>query len=210
MGGGGGQTKTTGSTLPGNIQSGLEQQIQRVQDAGREAGPQLKEAAGNIKTDFGTAPTLGGFTPNLPQGLDALSRSALSQSQADLGAQQGAIQRNLGQNFRAQPGVARALGAQSQIQGQLAGNPIASQLLQQQSGRNIAEGQLGLQAQDLTNRASLGTSQEASRLQQLGNQSIANQAALGTSGIGLEQGTLASLGSIAPLFQTTSTKQGGK
>lgn len=133
--------------------------------------------------------------------LDPLSRSLVSQGQQAL-LQQAARQRqNIAQQFRQQPGIAKALQAQTSARSVLQQNPLLFQAAQQQAQRELGQAAARLQAEQAANQAIL---QEQAARQ--------TAASLLGSGLGAQQNLLGTLGQLGQMFgtQINETDQRGR
>lgn len=93
------------------------------------------------------------------QSPDAMTRAIAAQAAQGMGQQAATQRQQIAQQFRGQPGAARALMAQADIQTRLQQNPLLFQAFQQQQGRELAQAQMQQSAIDAANRALLGREQ---------------------------------------------------
>lgn len=151
----------------------------------------------------GAAPQLQAITaPQFSTQLDPLSQSLVAQGRQGILAQAGANQARFAQQFRGQPGVARALQAQSRARATTQQNPLLAQAAQQQTGRQLAQQQAMMQAQQAENQRRLAQAGAASRGRQ-------EQLGFGQAQLGSQAGLLSILsqlsGQLGKRSQTTST-----
>ena len=181
----------------------LEYQKQALEQTGNEGGQQLYNLNNRIQnyqspqlnSNFGQyqANLNTNFQgPQFSQGLDTTSQNLLSQElgnrQAQLQRQQQGIQQQFGGRNNQ---LSQILQSQAGAQAQLANNPLAFQLGQQQMGREAQQYQLGQQAQQLGNQALLSQQGFNAGLQGQGNQTLGQQFGLDQS---LFQGQIGAIG----------------
>ena len=91
------------------------------------------------------------------QAPDAMTRAIAAQATQGLGQQAAAQRQQLAQQFRGP--VGQILGRQAEMQSRLQQNPLLFQAFQQQQGRELAQAQQQLAAQQAANQALLGREQ---------------------------------------------------
>jgi len=91
------------------------------------------------------------------QAPDAMTRAIAAQATQGLGQQAAAQRQALAQQFRGP--VGQILGRQAEMQSRLQQNPLLFQAFQQQQGRELAQAQQQLAAQQAANQALLGREQ---------------------------------------------------
>lgn len=166
-----------------------------LQNKALNAAPQLQTNAG-LNTNY--------VQPQFQNGLDANSRALLSQQVQSQQNQLGAQQRQIGQQFRNNPVLAKILGSQAQSQAQLAQNPLAFQVQQGQDLRALQRAEGTNQALNQLNQALLSGGQFQN--QALGQQFGLGQAARGeAAGFGQQsiagsQQVFQNLNDLARLF----------
>ncbi len=91
------------------------------------------------------------------QSPDAMTRAIAAQATQGLGQQAAAQRQQLAQQFRGP--VGQILGRQAEMQTRLQQNPLLFQAFQQQQGRELAQAQQQMAAQQAANQALLGREQ---------------------------------------------------
>lgn len=91
------------------------------------------------------------------QAPDAMTRAIAAQATQGLGQQAAAQRQQLAQQFRGP--VGQILGRQAEMQSRLQQNPLLFQAFQQQQGRELAQSQQQMAAQQAANQALLGREQ---------------------------------------------------
>ncbi len=152
----------------------------------------------------GSAPQLQAISaPQFSTKLDPMSQSLVAQGRQGILSQAGANQARFASQFRGQPGVSRALQAQSRARSATQQNPLIMQAAQQQTGRQLAQNQAMQQAQQAENQRRLAQAGAgaASRREQLG---------LSGTGLGAQQGLLSTFsqlgGQLGTQIKSTDTK----
>ena len=116
------------------------------------------------------------------QAPDAMTRAIAAQATQGLGQQAAAQRQQLAQQFRGP--VGQILGRQAEMQSRLQQNPLLFQAFQQQQGRELAQAQQQLAAQQAANQALLGREQA---LTGLGTTGLSAQGNLLSQQLGLGQ-----------------------
>ena len=116
------------------------------------------------------------------QAPDAMTRAIAAQATQGLGQQAAAQRQALAQQFRGP--VGQILGRQAEMQSRLQQNPLLFQAFQQQQGRELAQAQQQLAAQQAANQALLGREQA---LTGLGTTGLSAQGNLLSQQLGLGQ-----------------------
>lgn len=116
------------------------------------------------------------------QAPDAMTRAIAAQATQGLGQQAAAQRQQLAQQFRGP--VGQILGRQAEMQSRLQQNPLLFQAFQQQQGRELAQAQQQMAAQQAANQALLGREQA---LTGLGTTGLSAQGNLLAQQLGLGQ-----------------------
>ncbi|NDC24866.1 hypothetical protein EB118_16915 [bacterium] len=130
---------------------------------------------------------------------DAMTRAIAAAATQGLTEQAATQRANLARQFRGQPGAARALMAQADMQTRLQQNPLLFQAFQQQQGRELAQAQQQMAQQQAANEAIMAREQMAANLALMGPQ---QQAALLNTLFQLGQG-------FGTQVQETKSRGGG-
>lgn len=198
--------------LPPELQSSIIENTRQQQQQAQRVSEAAPRTAEQVQTGF------GGFAPQLqtrfsqPQftsALDSIAQAQVARGQQALAQGAAAQQQALANQFRQQPGVARALAAQSANRAALQANPLQAQALEQQRARQAQEFQLGQQSQQLSNAAALAQGQEQARLQELGNQAQLQQLGVLGAGQQAQQNLLSNLLAAGQATGTINQRQAG-
>lgn len=180
------------------------------------------QAAGSMQTNFGGfAPNInssfGQYNPQLqtnfaanPQ-IDARTQSVLSLAEQQRGQALGAQQRQIGQQFGNNRGLASVLQQQAANSSKLSANPMLFQATEAQAARNMQEAQAGNAAmlqqaqqgaatQQMGNNAQLQRSAAGVDLANAGNSALAQRFQMQTQPLAAQQNLLATLSSLGQLF----------
>ena len=139
---------------------------------------QLRQSQEAIRAGF-IQPT-GQF--QFAQAPDAMTRAIAAQATQGLGQQAAAQRQALAQQFRGP--VGQILGRQAEMQSRLQQNPLLFQAFQQQQGRELAQAQQQMAAQQAANQALIGREQA---LTGLGTTGLSAQGNLLAQQLGLGQ-----------------------
>jgi hypothetical protein len=139
---------------------------------------QLRQSQEAIRAGF-IQPT-GQF--QFAQAPDAMTRAIAAQATQGLSQQAGAQRQALAQQFRGP--VGQILGRQAEMQSRLQQNPLLFQAFQQQQGRELAQAQQQMAAQQAANQALIGREQA---LTGLGTTGLSAQGNLLAQQLGLGQ-----------------------
>lgn len=187
-------------------QAGIQAQQARVQ---QQAGGLTSLAEQLRQQSFQAgAPQLGAISaPRFGGQLDELSRGLVAQGQQQLAQGASAQRQALANQFRQQPGVARALAAQSANRATLQQNPLLFQAAASQRAREGEEGRLRLASEQASNQALL-------QQQGAGQLARAEQLGFGQAGAGAQSQLLQQLVGLGQLqgerVQQTSQQAQGR
>jgi hypothetical protein len=196
-----------------NVQSNLQLRpedaaaINAQRQRAQASGQGLSSLAQELQTQsLAGAPQLGAISqPSFGGQLDQLSQGLVAQGQQQLGQAAAAQQQAIANQFRQQPGVARALSAQSANRAVLQQNPALFQAAQQQRAREGDEARVRLATEQASNQALLQ--------QQAANQGARQEGfGFGQAGFGTESNLLnqaSQLGQLLGSRQTSTQSQGG-
>ena len=177
--------------------AGIRAQQQRVQDATQglaSFGQQLQQQA------LSGAPQLGTISqPVFGSGLDQISQGLLARERQDISSANAARRQAIANQFRQNPGVARALQAQAANRAVLSQNPLQFQALAAQRQREGQEAATRLATEQASNQALLQ--------QQAANQAARGEAfGFGQAGLAAQSGLLGQLGNLGRLTGETVTQ----